>query len=282
MNNDSKHTEPIRIIVKKKKHSGHHGGAWKVAYADFVTAMMALFIVLWIVGQSNAIKKAISMYFTNPSVFSGGTGVLHESSRTSSKIELTPEQVIKQKNGTESEIKKLFNEGKKIERLIGSNPVFAKFRDKVLISVTKEGLKIELIEDSKGLFFDIGSAKVKPETVKLLKLIAVEIGKLPNNVIIEGHADARPYVSKGYSNWELSVDRANAARNYLEENGLRKKQIIEIRGYADRKLKLPDKPLDYINRRVNIIVTLPKQAKSENMPSTKMSLDEKNNIIPGK
>ena len=282
MNNDSKHTEPIRIIVKKKKHSGHHGGAWKVAYADFVTAMMALFIVLWIVGQSNAIKKAISMYFTNPSVFSGGTGVLHESSRTSSKIELTPEQVIKQKNGTESEIKKLFNEGKKIERLIGSNPVFAKFRDKVLISVTKEGLKIELIEDSKGLFFDIGSAKVKPETVKLLKLIAVEIGRLPNNVIIEGHADARPYVSKVYSNWELSVDRANAARNYLEENGLRKKQIIEIRGYADRKLKLPDKPLDHINRRVNIIVTLPKQAKSENMTSTTMTLDEKNNIIPDK
>jgi len=266
---DEKSNTPIRIIVKKKGHGGgHHGGAWKVAYADFVTAMMALFIVLWIVGQSNPVKSAISMYFTNPNVFTGGKGILPGSEGTSSKLDLSPKVEVAKKDKTQIEMEMLAAEGKKIEGIVSSNPVFEKFKNKVQISISNDGMKIELIEDSKGLFFDIGSAKVKPETIKLLKMIATEIGKLPNKVIIEGYTDARPYVTPGYTNWELSADRANATRKLLDENGLKKDQVSEIRGYADRDLKQPDKPFDYINRRVNIIVTIPKQAIKEGTSHT--------------
>jgi chemotaxis protein MotB len=208
------------------------------------------------------------MYFTNPNVFSGGKGILPGSEGTSSKLDLSPKVEVAKKDKTQIEMEVLAAEGKKIEGIVSSNPVFEKFKNKVQISVSKEGMKIELIEDSKGLFFDVGSAKVKPETLKLLKLIATEIGKLPNKVIIEGYTDARPYVTPGYTNWELSADRANATRKLLDENGLRKDQVSEIRGYADRDLKQPDKPFDYINRRVNIIVTIPKQTITESTPQT--------------
>ena len=115
-----------------------------------------------------------------------------------------------------------------------------------------------MIENAQGLFFDVGSARVKPETIKLLKMIAQEIAQLSNQVIIEGHTDALPYISPGYSNWELSADRANAARKILEENGVKKEQIMGVRGYADRQLKHPDRPMDFANRRVNIIIAIPK------------------------
>jgi chemotaxis protein MotB len=265
---NEKSTPPVRIVKKKGHGGGHHGGAWKVAYADFVTAMMALFIVLWIVGQSNPIKTAISMYFTDPNVFSGGSGILDGANKLNPKPELIPKPEANQKDRTHEEMEKLRAEAKKIEGLVASNPVFEKFKDKFQITITKEGMRIELIEDSKGLFFDIGSAKLKPEAAKLLKVVAAEIGKLSNNVVVEGYTDARPYVTPGYSNWELSADRANAARKLLEENGLRKDQITEVRGYADRHLSQPDKPLDYSNRRVNILVGLAKKTGTEKTPST--------------
>jgi len=282
---EDKHQIPIRIVVKKKGHGGHHGGAWKVAYADFVTAMMALFIVLWIVGQNNAIKQAISEYFKDPTVFTGGSGIHAALSSSPPTPVLFPKQETKetspglkelkmlneQTDLTNREMEKLKIESTKIEQAISSIPSFAKFKDKIKIGVTEEGMKIELIENKEGLFFDVGSAKVKPETVKLLKLIGEEIGKLSNQVIIEGHTDAIPYVTPGYSNWELSADRANSARKLLVENGLRKDQIREIRGYADRFLKHPDKPNDFANRRVNIIVAIPKQAVKKDISTEKTS-----------
>ncbi len=267
---ENKHDIPIRIIVKKKGHGGHHGGAWKVAYADFVTAMMALFIVLWIVGQNNSIKQAIAGYFKDPTIFIGGSGIHPGLSSKPEAPVLFPKEDSKPSNdqlinAIQNEIQKIKNEmaaltqeSKKIEQMVASTPGFEKFKDKIQLSVSEEGMKIELIENKEGLFFDVGSAKVKPETIKLLKLIAHEINTLPNKVIIEGHTDALPYITPGYSNWELSADRANAARKILEESGLQKDRIIGIRGYADRFLKHPDKPLDFANRRVAIIVTISK------------------------
>jgi chemotaxis protein MotB len=120
--------------------------------------------------------------------------------------------------------------------------------------MTPEGLRIDLVEISEGLFFDIGKANLKPEAVRLLKFVASRLAALPNKVVVEGYTDARPYVSAGYSNWDLSLDRANAARRVLEERGLRKDQIGEVRGFADKKLKVPARPLDYANRRVSILV----------------------------
>lgn len=272
---EDKHQTPIRIVVKKKGHGGHHGGAWKVAYADFVTAMMALFIVLWIVGQNNAVKQAISAYFKDPTVFTGGSGIHAALSSSPPAPVLFPKQEEKQPLSkalqtlqtqtdlTNREMEKLKIEGAKIEKAISSITSFEKFKDKIKISVTEEGMKIELIENKEGLFFDVGSAKVKPETVKLLKIIGGEIGKLSNKVIIEGHTDAMPYVTPGYSNWELSADRANSARILLIENGLKRDQVREIRGYADMFLKHPDKPNDFSNRRVNIIVAIPKQPSTD-------------------
>ena len=241
------HQTPVRIIVKKKKgHGGHHGGAWKVAYADFVTAMMALFIVLWIVGQSSSTKQAISMYFKDPGVFESGQGggILQGSSGSAPSP--TSNAAI--------EMEKLKAEAKKIEEVIAATPEFDKFKDKIQITVAKEGLRIELVENSTGLFFDVGSAQMKPETIKLLKLVAQEIGRLNNRIMIEGYTDARPYVGKDYSNWELSADRANTARRVLEANGVRQDQVLQVRGFADRDLKHPDQPMDAANRRVSILV----------------------------
>jgi len=258
---DDDHKAPVRIVVKKKKgHGGHHGGAWKVAYADFVTAMMALFIVLWIVGQSNAVKNAISAYFKDPTVFTqgtGGAGILPDGA---------PKQQPSPTAATPSEMETLKAEGKKIEDAISATPAFSKFKDKVQVTVTKDGLRVELVENATGLFFDVGSAQVKAETIQLLAMIAAEIGKLPNRVIIEGYTDARPYTGAGYSNWELSTERANTARKILEEKGLKKDQVSEVRGFADRNLKHPDKPMDASNRRVSILVATSQFQSAEAPP----------------
>jgi chemotaxis protein MotB len=268
------HQTPVRIIIKKKKgHGGHHGGAWKVAYADFVTAMMALFIVLWIVGQSNAVKQSISSYFKDPGVFANGQGggILDGSSGAAPSP--TSNAAI--------EMEKLKAEAKKIEEVIASTPEFDKFKDKIQITVTKEGLRIELVENSTGLFFDVGSAQIKPETVKLLKLVALEIGRLNNNIMIEGYTDARPYVGKDYSNWELSTDRANMARRVLEENGVRQGQILQVRGFADRDLKHPDNPMDSANRRVSILVAAtPDKITQDIAPQKPQTVQPNPSVVP--
>ena len=245
------HNAPVRIIKKKGRgHGGHHGGAWKVAYADFVTAMMALFIVLWIVGQSKSVKEAISAYFKDPGVFTSGRygGVLEGEKKTAPTTPPVPLDKVA------AEMEKLKAEASIIEKAISKEPDFSQFKDKIQVTVTEEGLRIDLVEASEGLFFDIGKATIKPQTVQLLKVIAANLSRMTNNIAIEGYTDARPYASSGYSNWNLSTDRANSARMILEENGLQKNQISEVRGFADRKLRVPEKPLDFSNRRVSILM----------------------------
>ncbi|MGD0232858.1 MAG: flagellar motor protein MotB [Syntrophorhabdales bacterium] len=255
---DEDHSNPVRIIVKKKKgHAGGHGGAWKVAYADFVTAMMALFIVLWIVGQSKEVKEAIAAYFKDPGVFTSGRagGILPGDQKT---FNFPAPAVPTDKSPDEME--RLKAAAGNIQKAISSIPDFNKFKDKVQVVVTEQGMRIDLVEASEGLFFDIGKANLKPETVRLLKMIASRLGALPNNVVVEGYTDARPYASSGYSNWNLSTDRANSARMVLEENGLRRNQLREVRGFGDRNLRIPEKPYDYANRRVSILVVPGSQA----------------------
>jgi chemotaxis protein MotB len=263
---DEEQNIPVRIVIKKKKgHGGHHGGAWKVAYADFVTAMMALFIVLWIVGQSNAVKQAISSYFKDPGVFTSGRdgGILPDAQKPM-PLPPPPVEVKVEVDKRALEMEALKAEAGKISETISQTPEFSNFKDKIEVSVTDEGLRIDLVEQSEGLFFDIGRANIKTETVKLLQVIAkAHLSPLQNRVIIEGYTDARPYASTGYSNWDLSTARANSARKVLEEGGLRKDQILEVRGFADRKLKTPDKPFDYSNRRVSILLPLVNSAEEK-------------------
>jgi chemotaxis protein MotB len=247
--------QPV-IIIKKKGHAhhGHHGGAWKVAYADFVTAMMAFFLVMWIVGQSNPLKAGLARYFRDPGAFTSGTGDatgvlpgaptgVQESATTLSEDQaVTAAQAV------------LERAADRLRQAFQRMPEFANIKDRIQIEVTPEGLRIELVDTSNDSFFEVGQAALKRETVEVLAIIAAELGRLPNSVAVEGHTDSRAFAGGGYGNWELSTERANAARRAMEENGLNPTQVEGVRGFADRKPHFPDDPLNPRNRRVSIVV----------------------------
>jgi chemotaxis protein MotB len=228
-----------RIIIKKKAgHGGHHGGAWKVAYADFVTAMMALFIVLWLMNASKQVQEAIGGYFKDP------TG---QSKMIGSNLAGSGENFLLRKE----DMHKLKEQ---LEKAIQQVPDLEKLKKQIEITITAEGLRIELLETDKGTFFDLGNATPSPSGKELLSLLAREIGKLQNRVSIEGHTDSKPYQGEKYSNWELSTDRANAARRIMMLAGLSPTQVKQIRGYADQQLRNKDNPEDPANRRISVIV----------------------------
>ena len=245
--------QPI-IIIKKKGHArhGHHGGAWKVAYADFVTAMMAFFLVMWIIAQSAEVKAGVAGYFRDPGAFAdGGRGVLpgSESGTTGGGAPMGATDLAAARAALELA-------AVEIRKALAALPEFEHLKDQIEITVTEEGLRIELREAPDDGFFDSGSAMVKPPTVAMLQVIGAQLGALPNRVAVEGHTDSRPYSadSPGYTNWELSADRANAARRILEGSGTRPHQIEAVRGFADSRLRKPDDPLDQGNRRISIVV----------------------------
>jgi chemotaxis protein MotB len=234
-----KGVQPI-IIVRKKAdhHDDEHGGAWKVAYADFVTAMMALFIVLWLLSASEKVQKAVGGYFQDP------TGKGHQVGSTNAgngeTLSLSEKQL--------KEIKE------KIEQAMKAIPAFKDMQNQIKMTMTAEGLRIDLLETKRGLFFDTGNPTPTPAGGELLKVLAAELVKLPNKIAIEGHTDSTPYGRPDYSNWELSADRANAARRILTESGLDDTRISQVRGFADQRLLLKDDPTNPSNRRISIIV----------------------------
>jgi len=245
--------QPV-IIVKKKGHGGHghHGGAWKVAYADFVTAMMAFFLVMWLVGQSPQVKAAVGGYFRDPGVFetTKGGGVLPGSVEGLKDSGVTPPP-----DSVRQAQEVLEQAAEHLRQALQSVPALKALEDRIEITVTAEGLRIELLENEKNSFFAVGSAQLLPETVELLGVIATELSPLGNKIALEGHTDSRPYGSRvGYTNWELSTDRANAARRAMESHGIREGQVDAIRGFADTRLRYPNDALDPRNRRISIVV----------------------------
>ncbi|MGC2620063.1 MAG: flagellar motor protein MotB [Acidobacteriaceae bacterium] len=231
--------KPIIVIKKKGGHGGHHGGAWKVAYADFVTAMMSLFIVLWLMNTSTKVRQAVAGYFNDPKGNSAQTG--SDQSGTSDNLAPTENNVAQLKQ--------------KIEEAIRQMNDLKSLQNQIQITITPEGLRIELLETKDGTFFDTGSARLNDHGRELLEMLAQQLGQVPNRVSIEGHTDAQPYASTdGYGNWELSADRANAARRAMQSTGLRKDQVSQVRGYADQKLRVPSNPMDPSNRRISLIV----------------------------
>jgi chemotaxis protein MotB len=235
----SQPTPPIIVIRRRPRHASHHGGAWKVAYADFVTAMMALFIVLWLLSSSEKVKKSVESYFQDPT----GSGTLAGTTMTGKGegLILKPEDMGKLKD--------------KIEQAMRELPKFDQLKRNVEMTVTNEGLRIELLETEKGLFFDSGSTKLSPRGEEMLRMLAGQLKLLPNRLLIEGHTDAKPYSSEtDYTNWELSADRANTARRLVQECGVSTDQIAQVRGFADRHLRNTKDPLDPANRRVSVIV----------------------------
>jgi chemotaxis protein MotB len=231
--------EPIIVIRKKNGHASSHSSAWKVAYADFMTALMALFIVLWLMNQSKPVQEAVGGYFRDPN----GSG----------KMPGTRMGVAGNAGGVHNEDMDKLKE--QLTKSLAKMPNFDKLQKLIVLTITPEGLKIELLEDPHGTFFENGSAQPTPIMQNLLKILAPEIGKLPNPISIEGHTDSRPYSdSKVYGNWELSTDRANASRRMMESNGVHSEQIVQVRGCADRNLRKPEQPFDSSNRRVTIII----------------------------
>jgi chemotaxis protein MotB len=232
-----------RTEVRIRRSESHHsGGAWKVAYADFVTALMALFIVLWMMGASAKVKSSIGGYFKDPKQFARTAA---SRSAANSAGETVPRDNME-------EIRK------QLEAALAALPEFAKLRDHVKFSVTAEGLRIDLLETDQGMFFVSGSSEPSPAGQALLRVLAKEMSQLPNRLAIEGHTDARPFrnasPAAGYSNWELATDRANAARRLLHGYGVRPEQVVEVRGFADQRPYNDKDRFDSKNRRVSVVV----------------------------
>lgn len=231
-------TRPI-IIKKKSGHAGHHGGAWKVAYADFVTAMMALFIVLWLLNTNKKIQEAVGGYFRDPTgtaknIGNGMTG-------SGNSVSISKDDMPKLKEELQKRLEQMDN--------------FDQLKKQIEITITPDGLRVELLETETGTFFDTGNPTPNQTGKDLLSLLAEELGKLPNKISIEGHTDSQPYSrSRDYGNWELSTDRANAARRLMQEKGLRQDQVAQVRGFADQLPRKPDDPTDASNRRISVIV----------------------------
>jgi chemotaxis protein MotB len=235
-------TELTPVIIKKKragKH-GHHGGAWKVAYADFVTAMMALFIVLWLMSSSENVKKAIAGYFRDPT--GAGSSMGSGQAGSGEGLELQKKDLEHLKDKLESAFRQLPN----FQQML---------KDKIQMVVTGEGLRIEFMETEQGLFFETGSAIPTAQGTELLSSLAREVGQMKNDLLIEGHTDSRAFArGTNYGNWELSTDRSNAARRILQRSGLREGQVAQVRGYADQKLRDKADPNNASNRRISIVV----------------------------
>ena len=237
-----KQLEPVIIVRKKASHARHHGGAWKVAYADFVTAMMALFVVLWLMNSTPKVKESVAGYFKDPTGATKKTGAaVGGAGEAKAK---NPDALAKLKEGIEEALRKM--------------PEFHKaLGNQVELTLTKEGLRIELTENENGLLFQSANATPTESGGRLLAVLAQQLGKVPNPVAIEGHTDAVPYGADArYSNWELSADRANSARRLMEPSGLRPGQVTQVRGYAAGSLRKPDRPNDPSNRRISVVVGL--------------------------
>lgn len=247
----NKDREQIIIVRKKKVHGhAHHGGAWKVAFADFMTAMFALFLVLWLVNQSSDVKAAVAGYFQDPLGRSHEAGSSIVPGQGAQVAPPKPESKLVMTEMRKQELKKLQAQ---IEEEIANNADFAALTKHFQIEMTDEGLRIELIEDSTGVFFEQGSAQPRPKVVDFLRLLGNQLATLPNGVMVDGYTDAVPYaIGKSYGNWELSADRANTARRTMVEGGLASGQVRGVRGHADQDLRDPAHPTSASNRRVTI------------------------------
>ncbi len=294
MSAEEKQKEKTRVVFRKRKarHAGHHGGAWKVAYADFVTAMMALFMVLWLLTQADMkLRSQIAQYFRNPGVLPGGSLVSEDQNpahtREPSVVEKEillvrgnqrlryPERHAEEEAAAEQE--RLEGQAKAIEQAMAQDPALEELRDQVIVEVHSSGLSIQVIDRAgdRELLFDLASAELKPPLVRLLQRIAAVLGELPNPVQVGGHTDARPYASGSRkTNWQLSFERADNARRVLETNGLRPRQVTRILAYADSEPLVEGDPLADENRRLSILAERTKPVPATARPAVVLPPDE--------
>ena len=267
-----KGASPI-IIKKKKGHGhGHHGGSWKVALADFMTAMMAFFLLMWLLGStSTEEQKAIAAHFQDPGseyvVGEGGadlgiisqeqplqrTDAAEPTDDTANDREMTEDELQKELERIEKE--QLEELKKQLEAEINSDAVFQQIKDQILIDFTALGLRIQIVDKDQRPMFDIGSANLQKWSADVLRALAPIVNKVQNKISITGHTDATPYgIGAKYTNWELSADRANAARRALLEGTYPEAKVATVQGMGSAAPLVVDKPTEPINRRIAIIV----------------------------
>jgi chemotaxis protein MotB len=274
---DAKQLQPI--IIKRVKKGGHaaHGGAWKIAYADFVTAMMAFFLLMWLLGSTTeGDKKGISEFFSAPLkvALSGGNGSGASTSvingggaditKQVGQVKVNTEDPISKKRAMDAvmaevakqDAKKLHALGQKIAAAIANNPTLAEFSSQIRLETTPDGLQIQIIDDQRRPMFDSGSASVKPYMRHILRAIGVALTDVDNKVSLDGHTDRAPYGSgeRGYSNWELSADRANASRRELVAAGMPEQKLARVMGLSSSLPIEPQDPMAPANRRISILV----------------------------
>jgi chemotaxis protein MotB len=276
---DQADSTPAPVIVRRSKkgddHGGHHGGAWKIAYADFVTAMMAFFLLMWLLGSTSKFdKQGIEDYFNTPlsSLLGGheGTAAARPSVVQGGGRDITDtDPGVGKKTQTQptpprastpsvspADTQRLQQLKEKLSALIEQTPALKAFKDQIRISITNEGLRIEIVDSQNRPMFDSGSSKLQPYAVTILTQIGAALNDVDNRISIAGHTDAVPYTGgpEGYSNWELSSERANAARRALVAGGMRDEKLLQVRGLAD-VLPLDKNVVDQpINRRISILV----------------------------
>ncbi|HEY8495036.1 MAG TPA: flagellar motor protein MotB [Myxococcota bacterium] len=265
---------PPAIIVRRPRrgesHGPAHGGAWKVAYADFVTAMMAFFLVMWLANQNEEVKRAVGGYFRDPlgmlevagsDAQEGADGVLDAGSAPmagqASLLEL-PLQRGRGSEGDDSGARErraaLERAAAELRRRLEALPGYAQIAHLIELSQTPEGLRIELMESDRGTFFELGARELTGIGREVLTVVGATLAGSPGGVVVEGHTDSLTYSTLTYTNWDLSTDRANAARRLLETTGLAPGRIEEIRGYADQRPRYPERPEDPRNRRISILL----------------------------
>ncbi|PTQ84587.1 flagellar motor protein MotB [Nitrosomonas ureae] len=286
---------PIVIKRIKKVAGGHHGGAWKIAYADFVTAMMAFFLLMWLLGSSTQSQlEGISEYFktplkiafmggssigeTNSLIKGGGTDLTRQHGQvkngeiiTNDKANKQAIKVIKER----IELEKLEGLKKKIEEAIQANPQLQRFANQLLLDITTDGLRIQIVDEQNRPMFALGRAELQPYTRTILREIGKMLNEVTNKISLSGHTDGKPFPSgdKGYSNWELSADRANASRRELIVGGMDGNKMLQVVGLSSAVLFDKDDPLNPINRRISIVVMNEKAEKAITMDNPTVDID---------
>lgn len=282
---------PIVIKRIKKVAGGHHGGAWKIAYADFVTAMMAFFLLMWLLGSSTKSQlEGISEYFKTPLkvAMTGGSSIGETSSilkgggtdltrqhgevkKGEIKDDIQAKKIIKER------IERIKLEGlkKKIEEAVENNPTLKKFANQLLLDITSDGLRIQIVDEQNRPMFALGKADLQPYTKTILREIGKMLNDVENKISLSGHTDGKPFPTgdKGYSNWELSADRANASRRELIIGGMDTNKVLQVIGLSSAVLFDKNEPLNPINRRISIVVMNEKAEKAVTMDGQTIDVD---------
>ncbi|WP_252105805.1 MULTISPECIES: flagellar motor protein MotB [unclassified Halomonas] len=276
----SKGADKRPIVIRRKKvvHA-HHGGAWKIALADFMTALMALFLVLWILSvASDEQRQGVAEYFSAPLATaitggdrSGSTNVIPGGGPDPTHTDGERARIdTLQRTRPSSQERRFFEELQaRIERAIEQDPELRQLRSQMRFDLTREGLRIQLLDTDQRPMFELGSDQVASYMRSLLRTMAPLLNELPNELSISGHTDSVPYAGgyRGYSNWELSNDRANASRRELVAGGLDPDQLLRVSGFADRVLLPETESVDPRNRRIELVVLLPEIAEAIRNPS---------------